>query len=176
MDPPVSSRPYMPGYGVLAPDEGGGLLPWSFAERRLATSHDYWLATRWPDGRPHLMLVWAIWYDAAIWFSSSRGSRKARNLANDPRCSIATDDPREPIVLEGTAEQVSDLTVLRRLLDLENEKYGTDYSMELFDPAVNSCFRVRPERVFGIAIGDFTGSPTKWTFPAGGGAPEASLG
>src|SRR6266566_1724939 len=29
---PIGSRPYMPGYGTLPDDEGGGLLPWSWAE------------------------------------------------------------------------------------------------------------------------------------------------
>ena len=45
----------MPGYGIVGPDEGRGLLPWSWAEERLIASHDYWVATVWPDGRPHVM-------------------------------------------------------------------------------------------------------------------------
>ena len=35
MGEPHASRPYMPGYGLLGPDEGTGLLPWSWAEERL---------------------------------------------------------------------------------------------------------------------------------------------
>jgi hypothetical protein len=42
---PVASRPHMPGYGLLGPDQGSGLLPWSWAEERLSASHDYWVAT-----------------------------------------------------------------------------------------------------------------------------------
>ena len=34
----------MPGYGTLPATEGGGLLPWSWAEERLIRSHDFWLA------------------------------------------------------------------------------------------------------------------------------------
>ena len=45
----ASSRPHMPGYGTLGPDQGTGLLPWSWAEERLVRSHDYWVATTWPD-------------------------------------------------------------------------------------------------------------------------------
>ena len=48
---PQSARPYMPGYGILRPEEGTGLLPWSWADERLRRSHDFWLATVWPDGR-----------------------------------------------------------------------------------------------------------------------------
>ena len=82
----------MPGYGVEGPEEGSGLLPWSWAEAQLTTSRNFWLATRWPDGRPHAMPVWAVWHARALWFSSSRGSRKARNLAADPRCVLTTED------------------------------------------------------------------------------------
>src|SRR5690606_27626478 len=31
---PVAERPYMPGYGIVGPDEGSGLLPWSWAVER----------------------------------------------------------------------------------------------------------------------------------------------
>jgi hypothetical protein len=65
----------MPGYGTLPEGEGGGLLPWSWAEERLVRSHDFWLATVTPDGAPHLMPVWAVWHEGRLWFSSSNGSR-----------------------------------------------------------------------------------------------------
>ena len=96
----------MPDYGIRGPDEGTGLLPWSWAEERLAGSHDYWLTSLWPDGRPHSMPVWGAWDGEALWFSSGRRSRKARNLAADPRCIVTTDDPKDPVVVEGRAELV----------------------------------------------------------------------
>src|SRR5207244_11433521 len=73
---PVASRPYMPGYGTLGPEEGTGLLPWSWAEEQLTVSHDYWLASVWPDGRPHLMTVWGMLQVGALWDSSRGRSRK----------------------------------------------------------------------------------------------------
>ena len=71
----------MPAYGVAAPDEGQGLLDWSWAVERLTKSHDYWLATTWPDGRPHVMPVWGAWLDDAVWCSTSLRSRKLREPA-----------------------------------------------------------------------------------------------
>jgi general stress protein 26 len=165
---PVASRPHMPGYGLLGPDQGTGLLPWSWAEERLGASHDYWVATVRPDGRPHLMPVWAVWHDSSLWFSSSKASRKAANLAVRPRCTIATDNALEPVVIEGDAHVVSDPPTLRLVLDLENTKYHTDYSIETLDPAVNVCLRVRPRWAFGLSEDDFTGSPTRWVFEAAG--------
>lgn len=156
-------RPYMPGYGTLPESEGTGLLTWDWAAERLATSHDYWLATSSPEGGPHVMPVWAVWLADALWFSSSNGSRKARNLRADGRCSLATDNAAQPVVVSGVAHVVTEPAELRRMLDAENAKYGTDYQIDTLDPASNTCFMVRPTWVFGLDTADFTGSPTRWT-------------
>jgi nitroimidazol reductase NimA-like FMN-containing flavoprotein (pyridoxamine 5'-phosphate oxidase superfamily) len=156
----------MPGYGTLPAGEGTGLLPWSWAEERLASSRNYWIATVWPDGRPHAMPVWGMWHDDAFWFSSSRPSRKSKNLVANPRCVVTTEDALNPVVVEGTARLLTDPDDLARLLALENAKYETSYKIESLDPAVNSCFRVAPKWVFGLAHDDFTGSPTRWAFEA----------
>lgn len=164
MGEPTASRPYMPGYGTKGPREGRGLLPWSWAEERLRNSHDYWVATVQPDRRPHLMPVWGVWDDGALWWSSSLGSRKARNVTADSRCTIATDNAWEPVVLEGTAERVTNHDALARFIRLENEKYETGYSVDFLDPSVNATFRVAPSWVFSLTEDDFEGSPTRWTF------------
>jgi nitroimidazol reductase NimA-like FMN-containing flavoprotein (pyridoxamine 5'-phosphate oxidase superfamily) len=164
---PEPSRPHMPGYGLLGPAEGTGLLPWSWAHERLAASHDYWLATARAEGRPHLMPVWGVWDGVSLWFSSANDSRKASNLRSHPRCSVATDNAYEPVVIEGDASVVTDLTQLRRALALENEKYGTDYGDEMLDRDHNTWFELRPVWAFALDEHDFTGSPTRWTFPGG---------
>ena len=157
-----ASRPYMPGYGLLGPDEGTGLLPWPWAEQRLTSSRNYWVVSVWPDGRPHAMPVWGLWHEGAFWFSSSKGSRKARNLAAEPRCVVTTEDASDPVVIEGFAELVTDPDSLATMLALENAKYDTNYTIELLDPDVNAVYRVRPRWAFGLRQDDFTGSPTRW--------------
>jgi len=154
----------MPGYGTLPADAGTGLLPWSWAEERLARSHDYWLATVMPSGAPHLMPVWAVWHDDRLWFSSANASRKARNLAVESRCTISTDNPLEPVVVRGRAERVRGEEQLERVLAAENAKYGTDYGIETFAPDINSVFALVPEWVFALDSKDFTGSPTRFEF------------
>jgi pyridoxamine 5'-phosphate oxidase-like protein len=144
--------------------EGTGLLPWSWAAERLVTSRNYWVATRWPDGRPHAMPVWGIWHEETFWFSSSKPSRKSKNLSADPRCVVTTEDAENPVVVEGIAELIAAPNDLATLLALENAKYSTDYGIEMLDPVANSAFRVRPLWVFGLQAGDFTGSPTRWDF------------
>jgi general stress protein 26 len=154
----------MPGYGVLPASEGSGLLSWSWVEERLAHSRNYWLATVTPSGAPHLMPVWAVWQENRLWFSSAKDSRKARNLANEARCTLSTDNPLEPVVVAGRAQRVAQRAALERMLAAENAKYGTDYGAEMVDPALNSVFELVPEWVFALDSRDFVGSPTRFTF------------
>jgi general stress protein 26 len=156
----------MPGYGILGPTEGTGLLPWSWAEERLAASRNFWVTTLWPDGRPHLMPVWAVWdvENRVLWFTSAVPSRKARNLAIDRRCVAATEDADNPVVLEGVAEIVRDDESIARVIGMTNTKYETAYSGDFLDPALNATIRLSPSLAFGLRQGDFTGSPTRWTF------------
>jgi hypothetical protein len=147
MATPRAERPHMPGYGTAA--ASAGLLPWSWAETRLRESHDFWLATVTPAGRPHLMPVWAVWTGEVVWFSSSRRSVKARNVA------AGWDD----LLI------VTDAEPLRSFLDAMNAKYATAYGEDFLDPGANASMRLRPEKAFGLREKDFTGTPTRWTFP-----------
>ena len=159
---PIASRPYMPDYGISDADDG--LLPWEWAERQLRESKNFWLATRWPDGRPHVMPVWAVWDGDAIWLSGGLHSRKVQNLLVDGRCSVSTEDADNPLVLEGFAVKVDDDTARQRFVDLTNEKYATDYGLDFFDPATTAVLRVAPQRAFGLREDEFTSSPTRWRF------------
>jgi hypothetical protein len=165
MAEPGASRPHMPGYGLLDATQGTGLLPWSWAVERLQRSHDYWVATIRPDGRPHVMPLWGVWLNDALWFSSSRGSRKARNLAVNPHCTITTDNPYEPVIIECTAALIEELAAITRFVAATNQKYETDYSIDFFASTSNACFQVRPTWAFGLTESDFIGSPTRWVFP-----------
>jgi PPOX class probable F420-dependent enzyme len=152
----------MPGYGLTGPDSGTGLLPWSWAQQRLSVSESYWLATLHPDGRPHVMPVWGVWHGDACWFSCGPQSRKARNLDRDPRATVTTDDPHQPLVVEAVATRVADPAALVEFTELVNAKYGTSYPVSFF--GANATYRLRPVRAFGLLHEDFTGSPTRWDF------------
>ena len=150
----------MPGYGV---EDGGDLLPWSWAIKRLTRAHDYWVATTWPDGRPHVMPVWAVWLVDALWFSTSRTSRKARNLAVNAAVSITTDNAFEPVVVDGVAEVVSDRDAIAEFAEASDAKYDASYGVEFYASAENVCVRVRPRSVFALDSERFTETPTRWT-------------
>jgi hypothetical protein len=165
MGEPHADRPHMPGYGIKGPDEGTGLLPWSLAVQRLTVSHDYWVATTWPDRPPHVMPVWGIWLDDAVWFSCSLRSRKARNLARDASCTVTTDDAVDPVIIQGITARVADPSGISGFVDAVNAKYETSYGLDFFDPELNGVYRVEPIWAFALIQHDFAGSPTRWTFP-----------
>lgn len=57
------------------------------------------LATLLPDGGPHTVPVWAGVEDGKIAFLTSPDSRKARNLAADPRVAISVTDHDNPYAM-----------------------------------------------------------------------------
>jgi uncharacterized protein (DUF427 family) len=128
----------MPGYGILAAHEGTGLLPWSWAAERLERSHNYWLATTRPAGLPHLMAVWGVWMDSALYFSTGGLTRKARNLEHEPRCVVSTESAREAVIVEGVADLPNDPDLLSRLPIAYQEKYAIPY------PEDSYVYAVRP--------------------------------
>ena len=155
---PESSRPYMPGYGVKPEGEGKGLLPWSWADERLTSAHNYWIATVRQDGRPHLMPIWCLRIDGAFYFSTGRRSRKTRNLEANSHCVISTERGDEAVIVEGIAEEISFKSLPQSFVGLYREKYGWTVE-EGSDP----FFVVRPKTVFGFieAGDDFLQTATK---------------
>jgi hypothetical protein len=148
----------MPGYGIT--DAPTGMLPWSWAEERLTQSQNYWLSTVRPDGLPHLMAVWCVWWQGALWFSTGHRSRKARNLAAQPRCSISTERADEPVIVEGLAVNITDSTHIAQMGSVYSAKYGE------FDPDIGLIYRVQPIVAFAFIEHEdqFASAATRWTF------------
>jgi len=74
-----------------------------------------WLSTVNQDGSPHVTAVGALWLDGSFWFQTGSSTRKSRNIARDPRCSIAVSIRDADVVVEGDAARESDLAALRRV-------------------------------------------------------------
>ena len=54
------------------------------------------LASVMPDGAPHSIPLWTILEDDRIAFFTQPGSRKARNVARDPRVALSVIDSSNP--------------------------------------------------------------------------------
>src|SRR6478609_8109105 len=78
-------------------------------------SRTTWLSTVNEDGRPHVTAVGALWVDGTFWFQTGAGTRKSRNLAADPRCSMAISIRDADVVFEGDATKVTDPASIARL-------------------------------------------------------------
>jgi hypothetical protein len=164
---PRASRPNIPGYGIAAENEGKGLLPWRWAEERLSGGWNYWLATTRPDGRPHVMLVWGLWWQRAFYFSTGEKTVKARNLAANPHCAVCTERADDAVILEGTAEWVPGSAALGPIWQAYQKKYDWDVKGSGF-------FVVRPRVAFGLIEKDklFTETATRWTFDGSAGGKQ----
>ena len=150
----------MPGYGIA--EDRKGVLSWKWARERLVKSHNYWIATTRPDGRPHVMVIWGLWLDEKFYFSTGGQSRKARNLAGNPHCVISTEKSAEAVVVEGVAERivVSDHpALLKKFIRLYNKKYNWK-----IDSQEGDVYAVHPHTAFGLLEKDFTGAATRWQF------------
>ena len=65
---------------------------------------------------------------------SNRGEIQVE-LAGEPRCTLSTEDPLEPIVVQGRARRITDRGALETMLAAENAKYGTDHGLDMVDPS-----------------------------------------
>jgi hypothetical protein len=137
-------------------------LPFSHAEERLAMSRNYWICTTRPDGRPHSIPVWGFWIDGAVFFGTARASRKARNLAHQPRVSIHLDSGDDVVILEGTTVEV-DLTDKQMFKKLDAASRAK-YKMPLTVTPGSVFYSVYPDVVLAWTEKDFPNNATRWRF------------
>jgi nitroimidazol reductase NimA-like FMN-containing flavoprotein (pyridoxamine 5'-phosphate oxidase superfamily) len=155
---PSASRPFAPGYGIVGPKDGNGLLPWTWVARKLTKCHTFWLATVYAgQSRPHVMPVWGVWVDDAFFFSTGRKSRKGQNLAANSSCTVTNDDGMEAVIIEGIARPTEDKALLERAAVAYKKKYK-------MDPRVmgEPIFELRPTKVFAFIEKSFPKSATRW--------------
>ncbi|MFE0427256.1 pyridoxamine 5'-phosphate oxidase family protein [Streptomyces sp. NPDC058953] len=158
-----------PGYS----DPAAHALDWTAAERALADAEIYWLSTVRPDGRPHVTPLIAIWLDGALHFCTGADERKARNLRENTEVVLTTGDSSIDsgcdLVVEGTAERLTDGDRLRALAAAYLVKYGSDWTFEAGDGVLLGAgspalvFRVAPRTVFGFARDPY--AQTRFRFP-----------
>lgn len=168
--PPRVERPTVPSYGI--PDDLSGALPWSWADGQLAVAETYWVATSRPDGRPHLMPIWAAWHAGRLWFEGGATVRRARNLDRQPAISVAVHLPVDgAVVVEGVAvRHLGVAPALAESLRAAFAKYTAPPRGYRVDPAAWSdpaggIWMVTPRLVFGWT--DFPTDATRWRFEPG---------
>jgi hypothetical protein len=161
--------------------DGAAPTPWSEGRERLKEAGVYWLSTVRPDGRPHVTPLLGVLLDGALHFCTGPDERKAKNLAQNPRCTLTTGcntlGEGLDLVVEGEAVRLADAAGLGRVADAYLSKYGEDWRFAVRDgafyhdpetlrgddPGAAWVFSVRPGKVFGFAKGGTFGQ-TRWRF------------
>jgi len=155
----------MPGYGVEA--DRWRALPWSWAAQRLTAARNYWLVTVSAAGQPHALPVWGVWDDGRYRFCFSCGprSRKAKDLAANPRVSLAPEDTVEVVSVQGTAAVVHDPSRRESWIERYLAKYqplSQELSAEFLRE--NLIVEVAPELAFAVIEREqeFATRATRW--------------
>lgn len=79
----------------MATTPGPVPLP-DLARELVAGPHVAHLATVLPDGAPHSVPLWVSWEGDRLAFLTGPHSRKARNVARDPRVSVSVTHTEQP--------------------------------------------------------------------------------
>lgn len=137
--------------------------------------HTTWLTTLDGDGSPHVTAVGSLWADGCFWFETGRTTRKGRNLTRDPRCTVAIATAEFDLVVEGTAEVVTDRDTVGRLAarwaeggwPCEVDSTGTALTAPFSAPSAGtppwSVYRVTARSAYAVATVE-PGGATRWTF------------
>jgi hypothetical protein len=73
---------------------GSQAIAWSrprdvLAVGALGPEAHFFLGTVRPDGRPHAAAIGAAWYDDDLYLQCGPNTRKARNIAANPACTVS---------------------------------------------------------------------------------------
>jgi hypothetical protein len=163
------------------------LVDWSMVTNRLAEGmtqapstggpdrHTCWLATIDADGSPHVTGIGAIWVDDGFWFETGERTRKARNIARDPRCTLSIATREFDLVVEGEASKITDPPIVAAMaerwategwpcrVDETGQALTAEYSAPSAGPPPWFVYRIEPRAATALAIIE-PGGATRWTF------------
>jgi hypothetical protein len=137
--------------------------------------HTCWIATIDADGSPHVNGIGALWHDATFWFETGETTRKGRNLARDPRCSLSLATQGFDLVVEGSAEMVTEPGRVAELAALwaaegwpcRPDESGTALTAGFSAPSAGPppwrVYRIDATRATALETVE-PGGATRWTF------------
>jgi hypothetical protein len=153
-------------------DEGLTQAPGSGGPGR----HTCWLATINQDGSPHVTGIGALWVDRTFWFETGERTRKARNLARDPRCTLSVAVYGFDLVVEGTARKVVDPSTVEAMaarwsaegwparVDDTGVALTADFSAPSAGPPPWFVYQLTPQRATALDTVE-PGGATSWSLP-----------
>jgi hypothetical protein len=153
-------------------------MPWSRAAEALGSGSlgpdvPCFLGTVRPDGRPHAAGVGVAELDGDLYFTSGPDTRKSRNLAANPACTLSLRLEGIDLVVEGEARRVTDRATLDRVASLfreggwpaevEGDVITAPYSAQSAGPPPWHLYRFTFHTAFGVGLGEPHGA-SRWRF------------
>lgn len=151
------------------------IIPWSRALDAVShpVGNHIFLGTVDPDGRPHSTGIGALWVDGAYYVVSGPGTRKSRDLAANPACTISASLQGIDLVFEGEATRVTDQATLQLVAEryrtsgwpaeVAGDGFTAPYNAPTAGPPPWYLYRINAPTVYGIATAEPYGA-TRWQF------------
>src|SRR3954468_3321245 len=113
----------------LGDSDGLPAIDWSLVEAQLADllTHDdprspnratFWLTTLNADGSPHVTSVGALWHAGSCWVQTGEPTRKARDVARDPRGTVHVATKGFDVMVAGEARRVAEPSTVAEIAAL----------------------------------------------------------
>ena len=115
------------------------------------------LATTLPDGSPHTVAVWVGVEGDHVVFFTQTGSRKAKNLARDPRVAISIVDGANPYRGADVRGRVARTVEGQDALEII-DRLAHKFTGEPFPMRSGTVYLIEPERV-GYRVLPFSHRP-----------------
>ena len=144
----------------------GNALCWPEVAARLAAARTYWLSTTVPGGAPHAAPVWGLVIESTLYLYSERRTRKARNLAVDPRLVVHLESGDDVVIVHGTAEDLGHPAQVPDVVTALAAKYTSQADQRYLpdaDPDFDVIYAVRPRSAMMWRLADYEASQRRWT-------------
>src|SRR5829696_4579798 len=171
----------------LGEADGLPAIHWSLVETQLADilMHDdprspnrstFWLTTLNADGSPHVTSVGALWHAGSCWFQTGERTRKAKNVARDPRCTISVATKGFDVMVSGEARRVTDSTIVAEIAalwakggwppqpDHSGDGIPAPFNAPTLGPPPAFVYEVKPRTAPAVHSAEETPGSTRWRF------------
>jgi hypothetical protein len=171
----------------LGAADGLSTLDWSEVEAQLTDllMHDdpqspnrstFWLTTLNADGSPHVTSVGALWHKGSCWFQTGARTRKAGNVARDPRCTVSVATKGFDVMVAGEARRVSDPETVAQIAALwaksgwpaQPDDSGAGITAPFNAPALGPppwfVYEIKPQTATAVGTSEAMPGSTRWRF------------
>ena len=137
--------------------------------------HTSWLTTINADDSPHVTGVGALWVDGTFWFETGEHTRKGRNIARDPRCTLSLATDEFDLIVDGDAHRVTEPDVVAAMaarwaaegwparVDDTGSALTAEFSAPSAGPPPWHVYRITPRRATAVLTVE-PGGATRWDY------------